>query len=214
MGDAPAIVQGEELSLHILPNMAKSNLSFLQVASSLAQKAGHRPIGHALPKFGFSHDGIWGKGVNSLFYKFPSMQRDHGLVHVLTGDGNGKTTSAVGIAVRASGRGLRVAFIQFLKGGLSGELPSLRKLGVEVITGTKHCPNQQKHEQQLAEKGFAIFCKDCFVINEQDKLLTKDAFGKAKSLTSSGEYDLVILDEKIGRASVGKECRSRWSPYH
>lgn len=123
------------------------------------------------------------------------MQRDHGLVHVLTGDGNGKTTSAVGIAVRAAGRGLRVAFIQFLKGGLSGELPSLRKLGIEVITGTKHCPNQQKHESQLAEKGFAIFCKDCFVINSEDKKLVRDAFEKAKELASSGNFDLIVLDE-------------------
>ena len=123
------------------------------------------------------------------------MQRKEGLVHVLTGDGNGKTTSAVGIAARAAGRGLRVAFIQFLKGGLSGELPSLRKLGVEVITGTKHCPKASDHEKQLAEKGFAIFCKDCFVINSEDKKLTKEAFDKAKEFTSSGQYALVVLDE-------------------
>jgi cob(I)alamin adenosyltransferase len=123
------------------------------------------------------------------------MQRDHGLVHVLTGDGCGKTTSAVGVAVRASGRGLRVGFVQFLKGGLSGELPSLRKLGVEVVSGTKHCPRQIEHEKQLSEKGFAIFCKDCFVINEKDKKLTKEAFKKAAGMSSSGEYDLVVLDE-------------------
>jgi len=57
------------------------------------------------------------------------MQRKEGLIHVLTGDGNGKTTSAIGIAVRAAGRGMRVAFIQFLKGGLSSEIAPLQKLG-------------------------------------------------------------------------------------
>ncbi|MCX6772330.1 MAG: cob(I)yrinic acid a,c-diamide adenosyltransferase [Candidatus Micrarchaeota archaeon] len=123
------------------------------------------------------------------------MQRKEGLVHVLTGDGNGKTTSAIGIATRAAGRGLRVAFIQFLKGGLSGELASLEKLGITVITGTKHCPNFAKHTAMLKEKGHIIFCKDCFVINEHDKPLVNAAFVQAQEFTSSGKYELVILDE-------------------
>ena len=123
------------------------------------------------------------------------MQRKEGLVHVLTGDGNGKTTSAVGIAVRARGRGLKVAFVQFLKGGLSGELASLKKLGITVISGTKYCPNAEKHEKMLKEKGFTIFCKDCFVINEKDKKLVGGAFKSAQDFSSSGKYDLVILDE-------------------
>ena len=54
------------------------------------------------------------------------MARKNGLVHVITGDGNGKTTSAIGIAVRAAVRGgMKVAFVQFLKGGLSSEVPAL-----------------------------------------------------------------------------------------
>ena len=123
------------------------------------------------------------------------MQRKEGLVHVLTGDGNGKTTSAVGIACRAAGRGLSVAFIQFLKGGLSGEIATLEKLGVKVITKTKHCPNAAQHAQMLREKGFVIFCKGCFAINEEDRKLVANAFGKAAEFSSSGKYDLVILDE-------------------
>jgi cob(I)alamin adenosyltransferase len=123
------------------------------------------------------------------------MQRKEGLVHVLTGDGNGKTTSAVGIAVRAAGRGLKVAFVQFLKGGLSGELASLEKLGATMVTKTKHCPHQLNHERMLKEKGFVAFCKDCFIINEKDKQLTNEAFSKAKDFSSSGKFDLVILDE-------------------
>ncbi|VVB98788.1 ATP:corrinoid adenosyltransferase BtuR/CobO/CobP [uncultured archaeon] len=123
------------------------------------------------------------------------MQRKNGLVHILTGDGNGKTTSAVGIAVRACGRGLRVAFIQFLKGGLSSELEPMKKLGITVISGTKHCPNSDKHAAQLKEKGFTIFCKDCFAINEEDRGLVAGAFKSAQEFSSSGKYDLVILDE-------------------
>lgn len=123
------------------------------------------------------------------------MQRKDGLVHILTGDGNGKTTSAVGIAVRAAGRGMKVAFVQFLKGGLSSELSSMEKLGISVLSGTKHCPDAEKHEKMLKEKGFTVFCKDCFVINEEDRKLTAAAFKSAQESSSSGKFDLVILDE-------------------
>jgi len=123
------------------------------------------------------------------------MARKHGLVHVLTGDGNGKTTSAIGIAVRAASRGMKTAFVQFLKSGLSSELPSLEKLGVNVVSRTKHCPRQKEHEAHLAEKGFVIFCKDCFVINGMDRLLVSAAFEKAKKMCTGGEYGLVVLDE-------------------
>ncbi|MEM4634231.1 MAG: cob(I)yrinic acid a,c-diamide adenosyltransferase, partial [Candidatus Anstonellaceae archaeon] len=99
------------------------------------------------------------------------MPRKQGLIHVLTGDGNGKTTSAVGIAIRAAGRGLKVGFVQFLKGGLSGEVPGMRKLGIEVISGTKHCPKNQEHAKFLSKNGHVFFCKDCFAINEQDTKL-------------------------------------------
>lgn len=56
-----------------------------------------------------------------------------GLLQVYTGSGKGKTTAAVGLAVRAAGRGLRVAFIQFMKPEKSGEVEPLEKLeGVTV----------------------------------------------------------------------------------
>lgn len=55
------------------------------------------------------------------------------MLHLYTGDGKGKTTAAVGLAVRARGHGWRVLFAQFLKGGPSGELDGLRQLGVEIL---------------------------------------------------------------------------------
>ena len=55
-----------------------------------------------------------------------------GLVHVITGDGKGKTTSSLGIALRAVGNNLRVYMIQFLKSGFTGELYSAKKLGFEI----------------------------------------------------------------------------------
>ncbi|OYT63336.1 cob(I)yrinic acid a,c-diamide adenosyltransferase, partial [Candidatus Bathyarchaeota archaeon ex4484_205] len=49
-----------------------------------------------------------------------------GLVHVYTGNGKGKTTSALGLALRASGHEMRTLFVQFLKGRESGEVKALK----------------------------------------------------------------------------------------
>jgi len=54
------------------------------------------------------------------------------MIILFTGNGKGKTSAAVGVAVRAAGRGKRVVFIQFMKARETGEITSLKKLGVEV----------------------------------------------------------------------------------
>ena len=57
-----------------------------------------------------------------------------GLVHLYCGDGKGKTTASVGLAVRAAGSGMRVVFVQFFKNGVSGEISVLRTLScVDVL---------------------------------------------------------------------------------
>ena len=57
-----------------------------------------------------------------------------GLIHLYCGDGKGKTTAAVGLAVRASGAGKRVIFTQFFKDGSSSEVEALKTLpGVRTI---------------------------------------------------------------------------------
>lgn len=60
---------------------------------------------------------------------------DKGLVHLYCGDGKGKTTAAMGLALRALGQGMRVIVVQFLKNGTSGELEPLKKLGAAVYSG-------------------------------------------------------------------------------
>lgn len=60
---------------------------------------------------------------------------DKGRVHLYWGEGKGKTTAAMGLALRALGQGLSVTVVQFLKSGESGELEPLRRLGAAVFSG-------------------------------------------------------------------------------
>ncbi len=104
-----------------------------------------------------------------------------GLILVITGTGKGKTTAALGMALRASGHGLRVCIIQFMKGGLySGEWDAVRQLtGVELITvGKGFCgPGGRPHP--LAEH------------RSDAQAAVKLARGKMVS----GRFDMLVLDE-------------------
>lgn len=115
-----------------------------------------------------------------------------GLVHVITGDGKGKTTSSLGLAMRAVGNNLKVRMIQFLKSGVTGELFASKKLGFEVEQfGVDVVRARQKNLQEFIDKtGRFIFQPD-----ELEKEAALEGFEHAKSVIKSGEYDLVILDE-------------------
>jgi cob(I)alamin adenosyltransferase len=72
-------------------------------------------------------------GPNRVKFYYPSQekrrdQKGRGLIHVCYGRGPGKTTRAVGLAVRASGAALHVHFVQFMKAGDSGEVDVLKRL--------------------------------------------------------------------------------------
>ena len=115
-----------------------------------------------------------------------------GLVHVITGDGKGKTTSSLGLALRAIGNNLRVHMIQFLKSGFTGELYSAKKLGFEIEQfGVDALKEKQKHLQEFADKtGRFVFQPD---IKEKDAAM--QGWEHAKKIIKSGQYDIVILDE-------------------
>jgi len=104
-----------------------------------------------------------------------------GLVHVYTGDGKGKTTAALGLALRAIGWGERVYIIQFIKG-----YPDI---------GEAHFAAE--HTDQLILKQFAA---DTSRAIGEDKVQQRQAAAQAalehaEKIISSGEYGLVILDE-------------------
>ena len=101
-----------------------------------------------------------------------------GLIIVHTGDGKGKTTAALGVALRACGYGMRVIMLQFFKGKWKyGELRSAPKLGTFEI--------------QPMGKGFTWESKDV----EVDKAMVQDAWRAAQEKILSGNYDVVVLDE-------------------
>jgi cob(I)alamin adenosyltransferase len=104
---------------------------------------------------------------------------EQGLVQIYTGEGKGKTTAALGLALRALGRNLKVYMLQFLKGEDTGELHAGRLFGDNFVI------------EQTGLKGFIHRGK----INPADAHRAREALQAAKKILSGGEYDLVILDE-------------------
>ena len=101
-----------------------------------------------------------------------------GFVQVYTGKGKGKTTAALGLALRAHGAGLAVYIGQFMKKGSFSEHKALKKLSKNI-----------KLEQ---------FGSGCLIKKEptsKDKILALKGLAKVKKIVNKADYDLVILDE-------------------
>jgi cob(I)alamin adenosyltransferase len=103
---------------------------------------------------------------------------NHGYVQVYTGNGKGKTTAAIGLAVRAAGAGMKVYFCQFLKGQNSSELNSLQQL---------------KDHIEIRHFGNESFVTG--IPSESDLNVAMDGFEEGVNAVMSGAYDLVVLDE-------------------
>ena len=101
---------------------------------------------------------------------------EQGLLHLYWGDGKGKTTAAMGLALRALGSGKRVVIVQFLKGGQSGEIPLLAQLGAKIFRG----------------KGGQKFV---FQMNEAEKAAARAVQDENLTAALAEPADLLILDE-------------------
>ncbi len=117
-----------------------------------------------------------------------------GLVEVYTGNGKGKTTTALGLALRAVGHGLRVCMIQFLKGAhYLGELESARRLkNFKIFQFGAPCPWSKDMEKGVIHCGS---CRYCFSIHKEDIKKSQIGMDFAREATTSGDFDVVILDE-------------------
>jgi cob(I)alamin adenosyltransferase len=112
-----------------------------------------------------------------------------GLIHLYYGYGKGKTTAALGLAVRASGSGVKVVIVQFLKDSNTSELVQLKLLpNITVLRGT-------------AAKGFA---RDMTPeqLNETREIQNCN-LKKALELVRSGDCGLLILDEALDAWQLG-----------
>lgn len=118
--------------------------------------------------------------------KEPSKGERRGLVLVYTGDGKGKTTAALGLVLRALGRGFRPRIFQFMKHERAafGEHRALEKLGV-LIEG-------------LGD-GFSWRSRDL----EKSAALARTGWRRAAEAIASGDWDLVVLDEVMYPLAFG-----------
>lgn len=114
---------------------------------------------------------------------------DLGLIHIYCGDGKGKTTCSVGLTVRASGYGLNVMFMQFLKTGDSSELKVLKTLsGVEVYNAEPI----KKFSFQMTEEE-----------KETTRALNAKQFKEVVEKINNQHFDLLVLDESLGTIEAG-----------
>jgi cob(I)alamin adenosyltransferase len=127
-------------------------------------------------------------GFSAINEFYAMDQADKGLVVVYTGEGKGKTTAAMGLALRAAGYGKKVLIIQFVKTWFTGE-----KAGFE------HLPNVEFIQ---AGKGFYKILGDALPESEHVEA-AEEALLLAKAKINSDEYDVVVLDEIIGSITGG-----------
>ena len=129
---------------------------------------------------------------------------ERGLLHLYWGDGKGKTTAAMGLALRALGSGKRVVIVQFLKGGKSGEVPLLEQLGAKVYRGKAG----QKFVFQMndAEKAATRALQNenlRAAMAQPANLLLLDEAGSAWELDM---VDKALLQQAVLHRPAGQEC--------
>ena len=110
-----------------------------------------------------------------------------GLIHIYCGEGKGKTTAAIGLAVRCAGSGRKVLILQFLKDGKSSEFASLSHVpGIETVPQTRTFGFTWTLTPEEKQEAAAYYTS-----------LLDDAFCRA------GDFDLLILDEVLGACTAG-----------
>ncbi|MGD8399738.1 MAG: cob(I)yrinic acid a,c-diamide adenosyltransferase [Bacillota bacterium] len=113
-----------------------------------------------------------------------------GLIHIYTGDGKGKTTAALGLGLRAYGRGFRVRLVQFLKGRDTGELDVLQRLTPNFVV----CRTQElKKFVKDLDSGELV----------RVRAATRQLWEEAVAVAQAGGCDLLILDEVMAALRTG-----------
>lgn len=110
-----------------------------------------------------------------------------GLIHIYCGDGKGKTTAAIGLAVRAAGSGKKVLLLQFFKDGKSSEFSALAHVpGIETVPQTRTFGFSWTLTPEEKEEARSYYAG-----------LLEEAFRRA------GGFDLLVLDEAMSACTTG-----------
>ena len=113
-----------------------------------------------------------------------------GLTHIYFGNGKGKTTAALGLALRAAGCGQSVVIIQFLKDWKCGELNSLSLLKNVTILRGKASGGTFVHEMSVEQKA-------------ETKRIHDENLKKALEMQKNGQCDMMVLDEALDAYALG-----------
>lgn len=109
--------------------------------------------------------------------------RKMGCVHIYCGDGKGKTTAAIGLAVRAAGRGKKVLIVRFLKTDDSGEVLALRRIPeITVLPCDRAFGFVSRMTPEVREEAAGYYC---------------GRFEEACRMAAEESYDLLVLDEMM-----------------
>lgn len=114
--------------------------------------------------------------------------KEKGYVQIYTGEGKGKTTAALGLALRASGHGIKTYVGQFMKGHNYGEIKAARFL---------------KPYLTIEKYGRKRFFHSRGEIDESDVKLARRGLEKIKEAVFSGDYGIVVLDEVLTALHFG-----------
>ena len=101
-----------------------------------------------------------------------------GYIQIYTGNGKGKTTAALGLALRAAGAGKKVFFAQFVKGQIYSEVKALQMYMPMV---------------EIKQYGLSCFIRDTPTLADIE--MAKEGFKEVSEIILSGKYDIVVLDE-------------------
>ena len=116
-----------------------------------------------------------------------------GLIHLYCGEGKGKTTAAMGLALRAAGAGRRVLVLQFFKDGRSSEVQALNSFpDVEIVSHKKR---------------FGFF----WTLSDEERAQAREYYSALleEVMAKSGDYDLLVLDEAMSACTNGVICEER-----
>ncbi len=125
---------------------------------------------------------------------------ERGMVHVYTGAGKGKTTAAMGLAMRAIGQGMRVCVVQFLKGRSwqSGERLTAKRLAPELEIhpfGADQWGDRREGEEDTPWWQLPP--------SQEDRRRAREGLAFLRSALAGGRYDVVVADEVLGALRGG-----------